>query len=490
MSDGVLQFPDQFMWGVATSAYQIEGAWDRDGRGISVWDRFSHTPGRVVNGDTGDTACAHYDRYLEDVAAMAAMGVRSYRFSLAWPRLFPNGVGRPNQRGVDFYRRLIGALRERGILPMATLYHWDLPQALQEKGGWVNRDTASRFAEYAAFAFHEFGADVPLWVTHNEPFNVTFFGHVLGRHAPGHRRVWRLLTVSHHLLLSHGLAVRAFRDIAPQTASDLPPAQIGIALAVWPNYPLTRHPADVAASHRFDTLSNRLFLELLFKAHYPPDVMRFFRRRLIRPPVQPGDLDLIASPIDFFGINTYSRIVNRAVWYDPLLGVRPVILDGPKTAMGWEIYPPCIYDAAMLVREYTQLPLYVTENGAAFHDEPSADGAIDDAPRVAYLHAHLAEAHRLVRDGVDLRGYYVWSLLDNFEWEWGYSKRFGLIHVDFATQQRTWKRSAVWYQAVIARNGLVPDAPDLSVVPPDEATAGPEPEQAPTHDAWSPAIDH
>ncbi|MCC6627061.1 MAG: beta-glucosidase [Chloroflexi bacterium] len=490
MSDGLLHFPDGFLWGVATSAYQIEGAWDRDGRGESIWDRFSHTPGRITGRDTGDVACAHYDHYLDDVAAMARMGVRSYRLSLAWPRLFPDGRGRPNQAGVDFYRRLIGSLRERGILPMVTLFHWDLPQALQEKGGWVNRDTAYWFADYAAFAFEQFGADVPFWLTHNEPFNVTFFGHVLGRHAPGHRRVWRLLTIAHHLLLSHGLAVQAFRSTAPRTASDLPPAQIGIALAIWPAFPATSHPADVAANHRFDTLGNRLFLELLFKAHYPEDVMRFFRRRLIHPPVRPGDLDAIASPIDFLGVNTYSRIVNRAVWYDPFLGVRPVTQPGLTTAMGWEIFPACVYDAALIAREYTALPLYITENGAAFHDELTADGSIDDAPRIAYLHAHLAELHRLFAAGVDLRGYYVWSLLDNFEWEWGYSKRFGLLHVDFATKRRTWKRSAYWYRDLIARNALRPDDPTLAVVPTGEAQAGGEPAQAPTRDPWSPAIDH
>jgi beta-glucosidase len=449
-----LRFPADFLWGAATAAYQIEGAWLEDGKGESVWDRFSHTPGKIAGGDTADIACDHYNRLDEDLDAMAALGLRAYRFSIAWPRIFPTGGGRPNERGVDFYRRLLAGLRARGITPMATLYHWDLPQALQERGGWTNRETAFRFADYAAYLFEQFGADIPFWVTHNEPSQVAFFGHVTGRHAPGRRRFWDFLRVAHTLLLSHGLAVRAFRRANLAARPGLPKPGIGIVLNLWPNHAASSHPRDVRANARFDAISNRLFLELLFRGRYRPDMLAFFARRLIWPRIGAGDLELISRPIDFLGINAYSRLVTMAAPLEPLLGLRPTKPAGPTTAMGWEIYPACIYEALMLAREYTDAPLYIAENGAAFDDRLLPDGRVEDHDRIAYLRAHLAEAHRAIRDGVDLRGYFVWSLLDNFEWEHGFSKRFGLIHVDYATQRRVWKRSAAWYRDVIARNGL------------------------------------
>ncbi|MCB0162807.1 MAG: beta-glucosidase [Anaerolineae bacterium] len=449
-----LSFPPDFLWGAATSAYQIEGAWNEAGKGESIWDRFCHTPGRVEGGASGDVACDHYHRYTEDVATMAALGLRAYRFSFAWTRLFPEGDSRPNPAGFDFYRRLIAALRRHGIIPVATLYHWDLPQALQDAGGWANRDTAYRFADYAGRVIDAFGADVPLWATLNEPMLIAFAGHVLGTKAPGTRRFWQALDIVHHLLLGHGLAVQAFRDLQPRSASDLPAPGIGLVLNVRPSQPATPNPADVRAAGLMDLLTSRLYFEPLFQGRYPAAALTFFRRRLTRLPDRPGDLDLISQPLDFLGLNVYSRGLIGARPWNPLINVRQVAPSGPTTAMGWEIYPPCLYDVVSLAGRYTDIPLYITENGAAFNDTVQPDGTINDPDRVAYLHAHLAEAHRAIRDGYNLKGYFVWSLLDNFEWEEGYRPRFGLVHVDFTTLQRTWKQSATWYRDVIARNGL------------------------------------
>lgn len=450
-----LHFPPGFLWGAATAAYQIEGAWAEDGKGESIWDRFTHTPGKIAGGETGDIACDHYHRWEEDVGHMAAMGLKSYRFSVAWSRIFPTGGGRPNQRGLDFYRRLIEALNTRGIIPSLTLYHWDLPQALQERGGWLERDTALRFAEYAAFLFRQLGGEVPYWVTHNEPFIQAFYGHGNGENAPGRRNPWEILTVGHHLLLSHGLAVEAFRAIAPRAGTAGAPApQIGIVLFIWPHHAASDHPRDQAANRVADGAMNRLFLEALFAGGYPADSLRHFARRGIRPAVRPGDLAIIGRPIDFLGVNTYTRLVNQAHRRDLLSGARQLTPTGPTTAMGWEIYPESIREALHKVRAYTALPLFVTENGAAFDDRPGPDGVVDDQERIAYLRAHIAAARRAIADGIDLRGYYVWTLLDNFEWSKGFAKRFGLIHTDFASQRRTWKRSAYWYRDVIARNGL------------------------------------
>lgn len=439
-------FPTGFVWGAATAAFQIEGAAHADGKGESIWDRFSHTPGRVRNGHTGDIACCHYERYEEDIALMADIGLKAYRFSIAWPRIFPNGAGAINQAGVDFYRRLLAKLRDRDILPVATLYHWDLPQALQNRGGWANRDTAQRFAEYADAMFRLLGDEVHMWSTLNEPAIVAYMGHLSGIKAPGTRRFWEFLNVVHHLMLGHGLAVQAFRQSGT-------PSEIGIVLNPLPSHPGTPHPRDVRASQGLDLLWNRLFYEPLFRGHYPPDALRFFRRRGIRMWTQPGDLELISQPLDYVGLNVYTRALTRSA---PVIGMRPMSTTGPTTAMGWEIYPPCVYEVLQMTKSYTDLPLYIAENGAAFNDTVGPDGQVNDPERIAYLHAHMAEARRAIEDGVDLRGYFVWSLLDNFEWEDGYSKRFGLIHIDYGTLKRTPKRSAFWFRDVIARNGLAP----------------------------------
>jgi beta-glucosidase len=442
-----LTFPPGFLWGAATAAYQIEGAWNEDGKGESIWDRHTRTPGKIDDGTTGDVACDHYHRWQEDVGHMAALGLNSYRFSVAWPRIFPTGSGRPNQAGLDFYRRLVAALNERGIAPSLTLYHWDLPQALQDRGGWVNRDTALRFAEYAAFMYRSLKGEVPFWTTHNEPFIQTFYGYGNGENAPGRRTPWDMLTAGHHLLLSHGLAVDAFR------AED-PGGQVGIVLFLWPHYPASDSPRDRAATAVVDGAQNRFFLEPLFRRRYPEELLAHFARRGIRPRVLPGDLDVIGRPIDFLGVNTYSRFFNRHNPLDLLSGAKQLPSPGPATAMGWEIYPDCIVESLRMARGYTALPLYITENGAAFDDVLTPDGQVDDQNRIDYLRGHIAAAHRAIAEGIDLRGYYVWTLLDNFEWARGLTKRFGLLYTDYPTQRRIWKRSASWYHDVIARNGV------------------------------------
>lgn len=451
------QFPPGFLWGAATAAYQIEGAWNKDGKGESIWDRFAHTSGKIANGDTGDVACDHYHRYEEDIERMATLGLNAYRFSIAWTRIFPDGGRALNRPGLDFYRRLIDGLHRRGILPMATLYHWDLPQALQERGGWVNRDTALRFAEYADTIFRALGGEVPFWVTHNEPFIAAYFGYGNGAKAPGVRNPWAILPAAHHMLLSHGLAVDAFRASAPRAARNgLPAPQIGLVHMIWPHHPATDRLRDVLAARRGDGAMNCMFLEPVFRASYPEDMLRHFGRRRMHPPIQPGDMEIISRPIDFFGINTYTRL--RHV-YDPrdlLGGARQLPPDSPATAMGWEVYPECIGEALRKVREYTSLPLYITENGAAYDDPPPASDAelVEDPARVAYLRAHIAECRKAIAEGIDLRGYFVWTLMDNLEWDYGFSKRFGLFYTDHASLRQTWKRSAQFYREVIARNGL------------------------------------
>ena len=438
-----MQFPPGFLWGAATSAYQIEGGWDADGKGESIWDRFSRAPGRVAGGATGEVACDHYRRYAGDVALMAGLGLNAYRFSIAWPRVQPGGAGAANQRGLDFYRRLVDALNEAGITPVPTLYHWDLPQALQERGGWAGRDTAERFAEYAGLVAAALGDQAPLWATLNEPMLITYAGHANGAKAPGLRRPWLSWQVAHHLLLAHGLGVAAFRAAAP--AGSRP--GLGIVLNIRPCHPATGRARDRRAAARLDAITNRLFLAPLFRGRYPPEAARFFLSRLAGLRARPGDLATIGAPLDFLGLNVYTRAVVAAAPASAT-GLRVLRPAAPVTGMGGEIYPPAISEAVALAREHTGLPLYLTENGAAF------DGALDDRERIAFLRAHLAEAHRAIASGADLRGYFVWSLMDNFEWEHGYGPRFGLVHVDYATQARTPRASARWYSRVIAQNGL------------------------------------
>jgi beta-glucosidase len=445
-------YPEDFRFGVATAAYQIEGAVHEDGRGESIWDRFSHTPGAVDGGDTGDVACDHYHRWRDDLDLMQALGVESYRFSIAWSRVLPEGNGRRNQRGIDFYRRLVDGLNERGIEPIATLYHWDLPQALQDIGGWDSRETTHRFAEYAALMADELDT-VSTWITHNEPWVVAFLGHAQGIKAPGLHDWPTALRVSHHLLLSHGMARCAIR-------SPLPDARIGLSLNLAPVRAGSDSEEDVAAARRQDGHLNRWFLDPLFRGGYPTDMVELWEGKFGRmDAVRDGDLDLISQPIDFLGLNYYfPQRVRHAPGNGPL-ELEHVQAPPPLTAMGWEVDPEGLRDLLLsLNADYDLPPIYITENGAAFEDPPLNGSAyVDDAARTDYLRAHVEALRTAIGQGVDVRRYCLWSLLDNFEWEHGYAMRFGIVHVDFDSQRRVPKRSGLWYRDYIhgIRNGGV-----------------------------------
>ncbi len=445
-----LIFPDHFTWGAATSSYQIEGAPAADGKGESIWDRFTHTPGNIWNGENGDLACNHYHLYPDDVQLMADLGLQSYRFSISWPRIFPAGGGKPNQKGMDFYRRLVDLLLQHGIKPAVTLYHWDLPQALQDTGGWANRDTARYFEHYAAYVFENLDLPVDLWVTLNEPWVSAFLGHALGVHAPGENDFSKALRVSHHLLLAHGLAVRSFRESGRKNEP------IGITLNLAPVHPASDSDADKNQARRADGFMNRWFLDPVFTGTYPRDMVEIFSRSFEMPVIIEEDGAIISSPVDFLGVNNYTRIVVRAGSSDDDFMGSPVNPpDAEYTEMGWEIYPQGIYELLIrLHNEYQPPKLYITENGAAFADEVNEFGEINDSQRIDYLQAYIREAWNALQEGVPLEGYYAWSLLDNFEWSFGYSRRFGLVYVDFSTLQRIPKNSAYWYRDLISRNGL------------------------------------
>jgi beta-glucosidase len=451
-----LKFPSGFWWGAATAAYQIEGAAAVDGRTPSIWDTFSAIPGRTVAGQTGDHATDHYNRYRQDVGLMAEIGLSAYRFSISWPRVQPHGSGPGNPIGISFYDRLVDELLEHGILPVATLYHWDLPQALEDAGGWVNRDTAYRFADYAGIIAGRLGDRVKLWCTLNEPWCSAFLGYASGSHAPGRIDPGGSLAAAHHLLLGHGLAVHRVREAAPS-------AQLSIALNQGAVRAVSDRPEDLDAARRIDGLLNRLFLDPILRGGYPVDVLSDTAKVTDWAFVRPGDLATIGAPIDVIGANYYQPdLVGVATepasgpW--PFPGSERVAFHhppGPVTAMGWTIDPTGLRELLIRLRDdYGDIPVLVTENGAAYADRVDADGRITDPERIAYLHAHLAAAHDAIAAGVDLRGYFVWSLLDNFEWSLGYDKRFGLIHVDYPTQRRTLKESAHWYRQIITAGGL------------------------------------
>ena len=437
------KFPSNFLWGAATASYQIEGAWDADGKGESIWDRFSHTPGKIDNDDNGDTACDHYHRYVEDIALMRRLGLKAYRFSISWPRLLPDGRGPLNPAGLDFYDRLVDRLLGANIEPFATLYHWDLPQALQDAGGWPERSTSSLFADYAALAARRLGDRVRSWTTFNEPQVVADMGYGNGGHAPGIRDEKQRLQTAHNLLVAHGLSAQALRSVD----SGL---QVGIVINLWPTYPASPSAEDRRVAQESWEHGGAWYLDPLLRAAYPPAAWKDMGANA--PQVQPGDMALIAQHLDFLGINYYSRGV---------LGAQGMIRPVPgseHTEMGWEVYPLGLYHLLLkLQREYRLPPVYITENGAAFVDTLSPDGKVHDPRRLEYLRQHFIQARRAMAEGVDLRGYFVWSLLDNFEWGHGYSKRFGLIYVDFSTQQRILKDSAEWYAGVIAANEVNSD---------------------------------
>ncbi|TCL61942.1 broad-specificity cellobiase [Hydrogenispora ethanolica] len=446
-----LIFPKDFLWGAATASYQIEGGAADDGKGESIWDRFSHIPGKVTNGDTGDVACDHYHRYREDVRLMKELGLKGYRFSISWPRVFPNGRGAVNPQGIDFYNRLVDELLANGIEPAVTLYHWDLPQALQENGGWGNRAIVDDFAAYAAYLFDVLGDRVKKWITHNEPWVVAFAGHFQGRHAPGLTDLPLAVQVTHHLILSHAKAVQAYR------ASKHGDGQIGITLNLYPSVPASDSESDRAAATLVDGHNNRWFLDPVLKGEYPADILRLYQERLNSPVIEPGDMECIAaSPMDFLGINYYFQKVVKHSEVHPILQFEEIKPEGSEyTAMNWEITPQGLTDLLVrLDRDYHHPDLYITENGAAFKDDRRDGGVVDDQDRLKFLQQHFAAAHRALEAGVKLKGYYVWSLMDNFEWAHGYGKRFGLIYIDYQTLERTWKKSALWYREVIRDNGL------------------------------------
>jgi beta-glucosidase len=450
------RFPEDFWWGAATAAYQIEGSVAEDGRTPSIWDTFCATPGRIAGAHTGEPAADHYRRSGQDVARMAGRGLSAYRFSVSWPRVQPRGRGPENRAGSAFYDRLTDDLLAAGIKPAVTLYHWDLPQELEDAGGWTNRDTAYRYAEYAAMVAGRLGDRVELWCTLNEPWCSAFLGYGSGAHAPGRVDDAGALVATHHLLLAHGLGAAAVR-------SRLPAGRISISLNRGAVRAVSPAPADVDAARRVDGLLNRLFLDPILRAAYPPDVVRDTTSVTDWGFVRDGDLATIAAPLDVLGVNYYQPdLVGAAAepvtgpWCFP--GSRKLAfhtVPGPVTDMGWTVDPTGLREVLLrLERDHPGLPMMVTENGAAYQDAVGVDGQVADPHRISYLHSHLLAAHEALSAGVDLRGYFVWSLLDNFEWALGYAKRFGLIHVDYETQQRTAKGSAHWYRKVIAAGGV------------------------------------
>jgi beta-glucosidase len=443
------RFPEGFVWGAATAAYQIEGAWLEDGKGLSIWDVFSHTPGAIARGETGDVACDHYHRMPQDVALMRELGLGAYRFSVSWPRVLPEGTGEVNERGLDFYDRLVDELLGAGIAPMATLYHWDLPEKLQARGGWGWRPITEAFAAYADAVSARLGDRVQWWITHNEPSVVATDGHAVGEHAPGLRDPGLAVEVAHHLLVSHGLAVPAIRANASS-------AEVGIAINVWPQLPVSRHPEDVAAAERRYAAEARWYLDPLAGRGYPVEILEMLERLGWAPPVLEGDLTTIAVPTDFLGLNYYSRALVRADPADEPWGAADVDEEGEVTDMGWLVRPEGLTELLTRVhREHAPRAIYVTENGAAYPDEVRPDGSIRDEGRIAYIRAHLMAARRAIEEGVPVRGYFVWSLMDNFEWAEGYDKRFGIVRVEPGTLERTVKDSGWWFRDVAAAN-LVP----------------------------------
>jgi beta-glucosidase len=440
------QFPNGFLWGAATAAYQVEGSPLADGAGPSIWHRFVHTPGLVRDGDTGDIACDHYRRWADDVALMRSLGLQAYRFSVSWSRILPTGTGAVNKAGLDFYDRLVDALLENGIEPLLTLYHWDLPASLDDRGGWLNPDIAQWFADYAEVMFRKLDGRVKKWVTLNEPWVVTDGGYLHGALAPGHKNRFEAPIVSHNLMRAHGAAVQAYRAVGQH--------QIGIVVNIEPKYPASDDRADIAAATRAEAYMNRQYLDPIYLGRYPDEMAEIFGEAWPQWPAQ--DFALIQQPIDFLGVNYYTRSVTRfdpKAW--PLRACAVRQQQSTYTETGWEVFPPALTDTLLWIkRRYGDMPIYITENGAAFYDPPTAsNGRIEDPLRVNYLREHLGAVHDAIQRGVDVRGYMAWSLLDNLEWSLGYSKTFGIVHVDFKTQKRTPKDSARFYADAIASNG-------------------------------------
>jgi len=433
----IYTFPHNFLWGAATAAYQIEGAWNADGKGESVWDRFSHTPGKIANGDTGDVACDHYHRYREDVAIMRALGLKAYRFSVSWPRILPDGRGLINQAGLDFYDRLVDALCAANIEPLITLHHWDYPQALYAADGWANRDNLGYFADFAAIVAKRLGDRIDKWTTFNEPGVIVWDGYIHGEHAPGEQDPRKGRQIAHNLMAAHGLAVQALRGVNPAL-------QVGIVLNQWMADAADADPQSIRNAEEAWDSGETAFLHPIFKGYYHPALVA---RAGGLPEIQAGDMALIAQKLDFLGINFYSRNLYNAQGH---------VAEPPGaeyTATGWEICAPALRRMLNKINDaYAPPPIYITENGAAFDDVAGPDGRVDDPRRLDYLKNHFIQTRLAMQDGVDVRGYMVWSLLDNFEWAEGYTKRFGIVRVNYQTQQRTIKQSGKWYADVIQHN--------------------------------------
>jgi len=451
-------FPTDFLWGDGTSAYQIEGATHEDGRGLSVWDRFVTIPGATYQGETGEIAADHYHRMEDDVAIMAELNLNAYRFSLSWPRIVPQGTGAVNERGLDFYDRLVDALLAHGISPVATLYHWDLPVTLQDKGGWLNRDTAYAFADYAEVVARRLGDRVDWWLTQNEPWCSAYLGYADGIHAPGVRDKNLAVIAGHHVLLAHGLSVPRLRaHISPQ-------AQVGIAIDFYPVYAADDRTETLLAIKRADTFRNRWFLDPIFRGHYPDDL--FTDLKVAPPPILGDDFSIISDPIDFLGVNYYSRMIVRdrengkttpgQTGHGESYEAVERIPGASYTEMGWEVFPEGLANILTRIdREYAPKAMVVTESGAAFDDHWDGNGTVHDQQRIDYLRAHIQTVARVIRQGVPIKGYFVWSFLDNFEWAEGYRKRFGLVYVDFPTQRRIIKDSGRWYASFVASQSEV-----------------------------------
>lgn len=452
MSDHV-SLPADFVFGAATSAYQIEGGWDADGKGLSIWDAFTRTPGTILRGHHGNIAVNTYEDFTTDIELMRQLGLGAYRFSVSWPRVLPNGCSPINEAGLDYYDRLVDALLEAGITPFVTLFHWDLPQALQrEMGGFAGRECASLFADYAEVVARRLGDRVQNWITINEPYVHATSGYLFGTHAPGRRNPWAFVRVVHHQLLGHGLAVGRLKSLFPE-------ANVGISLNLSPVYPRRDDERDKTAVANVDQFINRLFLDALLKGQYPPDLWRKLRR--FHPRIEADDLQTISAPFDFIGVNYYTRQLVEYAWYVPLLRAnvtrrakRSAVFaknEVKYTAMGWEVYPAGLYELLFrLQKEYGNPPVYITENGAAYYDRVEDDGRVHDPQRQEYLQQHLAVIDAAVKVGVNVKGYFAWSLIDNFEWAHGYDKRFGLVYVNHQTQERTIKDSGYWYRDFIA----------------------------------------
>ena len=451
MKEERFRFPQQFIWGSATSAYQIEGAWNVDGKGESIWDRYCHTPNMVRDGSSGDVACDHYFRWPEDIALMKSLNLQAYRFSVAWTRILPEGRGAINQKGLDFYSRLVDGLLSADIEPFLTLYHWDLPQTLYDRGGWGNRETTDAFVEYTDVVTRHLGDRVRHWATHNEPMVISFLNHWWGEGAPELQDGALALRVAHHILLSHGMAVPVIRRNVPESSA-------GIVLNLSPSYPASGSPQDYHAMRINDGILNRWFLDPIYGREYPADIVRWFGSQGFLPNgldfVHDGDYATMSAPTDYLGINYYSRNLSRDESADNAPQTDFVSTD--KTDIGWEIYPQGLYDILMRLHlDYRVPQIYITENGAADSCAVDPLGRIPDQMRLNYLRQHFKMAQRAIEHGVPLKGYFVWSLFDNFEWKWGVSQRFGMVWVDYETQKRTPKESALWYRDVIAANEVI-----------------------------------